>query len=214
MQLLSAFSRPQTVPAVPVFAGASALERTRHLHFRGCVRRNGPPSAGNDPRVRRPRVVQTFSVALYLRADSFALGLRRFLLVGPQGHNPNRFLLGCLAWDDADLRFLSNLRRENRLLRCADAPTRLCDLCHLVRGSRAPFATTHGRHAGNVLRQRRTPHPAVATAQCAASRLSYCHHRHSLVPLQFFPDVGGRETSQSGEAGAVGHDHRFLVVLQ
>ncbi len=55
---------------------------------------------------------------------------------------------------------------------------------------------------GNVLRQRRTFHSAVAPAQCATSRLGRCYHRRRFVPVQFFPDVGGRETSQSGKAGA------------
>ena len=134
--------------------------------------------------------------------------------MGPQGDRSDRFLLGCLAWDDADLRFLSNLRREDGLLRRADAPARLCDLCHLVCDGGAAFAATHGRHARNVLRQWRIIHSARAPAQRAASRPGHRHCSSRFVPVQFFPDVGGRETSQSGEAGAVGHDHRFLVVLQ
>src|SRR5207237_4661143 len=163
--------RPTSFSVTDVLTGAGALERTRHLHFRRCIWRNGPSPVGNDPRVRRSRFVQTFSLAIYLRADFFAFGLRRFLLVGPQGHNSDRFLLGRLARDDADLRFLSNLRREDRLLRSADAPTRLCDLCYLVCSSGAPFTATDGRHTGNVLCERRSLHSTVATAQCAADCL-------------------------------------------
>src|SRR5439155_25872713 len=143
--------RDAAVSVANVSVGAGALERTRYLPLRGCIWRSGPSSPGDDPRVRRSRAVRTFSLALYFRADFFAIGLRRFLLVGSQGDHSDRFLLGRLAWDDADLRLLSNLRRENRLLCCADAPARLCGLCRLVRRGGAPFTATHGRHAGNVL---------------------------------------------------------------
>ena len=54
----------------------------------------------------------------------------------------------------------------------------------------------------------------MATAQCTTSRLGHCYHRHRFVHVQFFPDVGGRETPQPDKARAFSNDHCFLVVLQ
>ena len=159
MQLLSAFSRPQTVPAVPVTAPRKTLwilNSWRDLilyvgtplfllpmfvlaqarwsaqdiyifvaafgamghHLPGMIRAYGDRA-----------LFETFSLALYFCADFFARDLRRFLLVGPQGNHSDRFLLGRLAWNDADLRFLPNLRREDRFFRCANASARFRDLC-------------------------------------------------------------------------------------
>src|SRR5216110_330924 len=98
MQLLSAFSRPQTVPAVtltaprktlwilnswrdlilyvgtplfllPMFLLAQARWSAQDIYLFVGIWRSGPSSPGNDPRVRRSRIVQTISVALYFRAD-------------------------------------------------------------------------------------------------------------------------------------------------
>src|SRR6266545_2264883 len=184
MQLLSAFSRPQTVPAVPKAAPKKTLWILNSWR----------------------------DLILYVGTPLFLVPM--FLLAGPEGDHCDRFLLGCLAWDDADLRFLSNLRREDGFLRCVDAPPRLCDLRHMVRGSSAPLTATHGRHAGNVLRQRRTIHSTVAPAQRTANRPRHCYCSRGLVPVQFLPDVGGGETPEPGEAGAAGHDYCLLVVLQ
>src|SRR6266446_8551747 len=119
------------------------LERAGHLRLRGRIWRNGPPPPGNDPRLRRSRSIRTVSLALHFCADFPTRCLRSFLLVGSERNRSRRFLLGCLAWDDADLWLLSNLRREDGLLRHADASPRLRDLCHLVCGGGAPFLATH-----------------------------------------------------------------------
>src|SRR5437773_2677439 len=133
MQLLSAFSRPQTVPAVPKAAPKKTLWILNSWR----------------------------DLILYVGTPLFLVPM---------------FLL---------------------------ARARLCDLCRLVCDGAAAVAAAHGRHARNVSRQWRIIHSARAPAQRAASRPGHRHCSSRFVPVQFFPDVGGRETSQSGEADAV-----------
>src|SRR5207248_11442239 len=174
----AAFSRAD------VLAGAGALERARHLRFRGRIWRNGPPPPGNDPRLRRSRSVRTVSLALHFCADFSTCCLRSLLLVGSERDRSRRFLLGCLAWDDADLRLLSNLRRKDRLLRHANASPRLRDLCRLVCDGGASFLATHGRHTRNLLRQWRSLRSALASAQRTANNFRRRHRDLRLVPVQ------------------------------
>src|SRR4030095_6746473 len=108
--------RDATVARAPFRTGTDALERTGHLCFRGRVRRDGTPSARNEPRLRRPRALRTFSLALHFCPNFSARGLHRFYLVGSERNRADRFLLGRLARDDANLRLLPNLCRENGVI--------------------------------------------------------------------------------------------------
>src|SRR5213075_569359 len=157
MQHVTAFSRPQTVPAVPatrsrpnfwilnswrdlvLYVGTPllilpvfALECPGHLSFCRRFRGHGASPPGNDPCLRRSRLVRPFPLALHLGTGLSAGDLHRILLVGPQRDYPGRFFLGRVAWDDADLRFLPDLRCKNRLVRRAQPSSRLLALRGLV----------------------------------------------------------------------------------
>src|SRR5207245_10385713 len=94
--------------------------------------RDGTSPPGNDPSIRRPRLVRALPLALHPRAALSFNDLCRLLLVGPQRNHRGRFFLGRLAWYDADLRFFSHLRCENRLVAGSESPTRLLALRTLV----------------------------------------------------------------------------------
>jgi hypothetical protein len=136
MQLLSAFSRPQTVPAVqvaapkktlwilnswrdlilyvgtplfilPVFLVAQARWSAQDIYlFVAAFGAMGHHLPGMI-RATATALVQARFRQLYFRAD-FSAPFAALLLVGPEG-DCDGLPMGCLAWDDADLRFLSNL---------------------------------------------------------------------------------------------------------
>src|SRR4029079_12793774 len=107
------------------------------------------------------------------------------------------FFLGRLAWDDADLRFLSHLRRENRLVRWPQSSPRLLALRNLVCNSRRFVANADDGHVGRVLFQRRAVHSAVDLARVATW---LCFSRARCLPLvrgEFFLDVAAAERTPS-----------------
>ena len=139
MQYVSAFSRPQTVPAVPtsaprrtlwilgswrdlilyvgtplllvpmfvlaqarwsaqdIYVFVAAFGATGH-HLPGMIRAYGDRA-----------LFERFQVAFHFRADLLTRGMHRFYVVGPERTRSGRFLLGRLAWHDADLRVLPDL---------------------------------------------------------------------------------------------------------
>src|SRR5213596_717009 len=146
MQHVSAFSRPQTVPAVPtvgrksnlwildswrdlvlyvctplllvpIFIAAQGLWAAEDIYLFGGVRCNGTPPAGDDSRLWRPRLISAFPMAIHLRADLSRTGLRGVFSVGPEGHCAGCVCVGRLARNDANIRVLPHLRCEGRLLR-------------------------------------------------------------------------------------------------
>src|SRR5882724_285028 len=128
------------VASAGVCAGPGALESTRHLSLCRCIRRNGASLAGDDPRLRRSRSVRTLQMAVYFSAAVSSRSLHGLLLVGSERNLTDCFLLGRLAWTDANVRLLPHLRCENRNLRRADAPPRFRHVRDLVRDCRGALS--------------------------------------------------------------------------
>src|SRR5438132_312748 len=145
--------------------------------------------------IRRPRLVRALPLALHPCAALSFSDLCRLLLVGPQRNHPGCFFLGRLAWDDADLRFLSHLRCENRLVRWPQSSARLLALRNLVCSGGRVVANADDGHIGRVLFQRRALHSAVDLARNATwlcfSRTRCLH----LVRGEFCLDVDAGEAT-------------------
>ena len=115
--------------------------------------------------------------------------------------------MGCLAWDDADLRFF--VESTTAKTGSFAALTRRLDFA--VCAAWFAAAVFLHRNAWPTHWKRITsgggpfiPPWLLHSAQqvVLAIAITAC----GIVPVQFFPDVSGRETPQSGEAGAAGHD--------
>src|SRR4029453_15175786 len=104
--------RWHTAAADPrVRPGPGKVESAGHLPLCRRLRCHGSSPARNDTRVRLSGFVRTLQMAFHFCAAISARNLYRFLLVGPEGNSLGGFLLGRLAWLDADLRVLPHLRR-------------------------------------------------------------------------------------------------------
>src|SRR5262245_24771777 len=94
-----------------VRAGPGEMESEGHLSLCRCLWCHGSSPAGHETGLWGSSFVRTFQVALHFRAAVSAGNVCRVLLVGPEGNFASGFLLGRLAWADADLRVLPHLRR-------------------------------------------------------------------------------------------------------
>src|SRR6476646_7528231 len=153
-------------------------------------------------------------MAFYFRAAISSRSLHGLLLVGPERNFADRFLLGRLAWPDANVRLLPHLRCENWNLRRSDPPARFRHVRDLVRHCRGAFAISSQRYPRHLLSVRRAVYPAVGRAVRSRS-ISFGGHRGvGLVSRSFPPDVDHRPPSKPREGGVTGYQHRILVVLQ
>src|SRR5438067_1913373 len=149
-----------------------------------------------------------------LRSPVSARNLCRFLLVGPEGNFVNRFLLGCLARIDADLRVLPHLRRQNGNLRHAYPPARFGHVPDLVCHCGSAFAIPAKRYAGHLLHVWRAVYPAI---RCKPRPKHVSRRRHfcvGFVRRAFRPDLDRGASAKSGKTWTAGDQHRVLVVLQ
>src|ERR1700758_707661 len=142
MQHVSAFSGPQTVPAVPataprknlwildswrdlilyvgtplllvpIFALAQARWSAQDIYvFVAAFGATGHHLPGMIRAYGDRSLFQRFRWR-FIFAPVFLLAVPCFYLVGPERNRLGRFLLGRVARNDADLRLLPNLRRES-----------------------------------------------------------------------------------------------------
>ena len=199
MQLVSAFSQPQTVPPVPVkapnknlwilsswrdlilYVGTPlllvpmfALAQTRWSAqdiylFVAAFGAMGHHLPGMIRAYGDRFSLRAFQVALYSGSDFPARRLHRFYLVGSERSRARCLLLGGLARDDADLRILPDLRCENRLVRGLDPPARFRHLCDLVCGGGAAFSSRMTDTLRAVLCEWRPLYSAPVSPRRAAS---------------------------------------------
>src|SRR5205823_11694415 len=152
-------------------------------------------------------------MAFHFRAVVSSRGLLGLLLVGPEGNFADRFLLGCLAWLDANLRLLPHLRRENWNLCRSHAPARFRHVCDLVRYRCGAFAISPERHARHVLYVWRAIYSADCGAPWSATDPIGGDRSFGPVPRSFPSDVDHRPPAEPREGGLTDHEHRVLVVL-
>src|ERR1043165_4097707 len=90
-------------------------------------------------------------MAIYFGASVFARGVCGVFLVGSERNPARGLFLGSLARAHADLRVLSNLRRESRNIRSSYPPTGFCDVPDLVRHSRSALTLSLERYPRHLL---------------------------------------------------------------
>ena len=186
----------------------------RHLSFRRRVRRDGPSLAGHDSRLRRPRLVSAFPMALHLCTDFSSRRLCSIFPLGPQRNRAGGFYVGRVAWHDANIRVLPHLRCESRIVCRDNASARFCPVWNMVRNCCASFAAADDRHAGNILFRGRPIHSPDTSASRAAGIACAGASGFSSIFGEFYLDVEQRETAEPGETRASRHEHFVLVVLQ
>src|SRR6516164_1107167 len=153
-------------------------------------------------------------MALHFRAAVSARDLYRFLLVGPEGNFANRFLLGCLAWVDADLWVLPNLRRQNGNVRCSYPPARFRDVPDMVRHRGGAFAIPVERYTGHLLYVWRVVYSAVRCKPRPKHNSRRSHFCFGVVRRAFCSYLDCWPSTESGKTCIAGDQHRVLVVLQ
>src|SRR6266567_492658 len=153
-------------------------------------------------------------MAFYFRAAVSSRSLHGLLLVGPEGNFTDRFLLGRLAWTDANVRLLPHLRRENWYVRHAHAPARFRNVRNLVCHCGGAFAVPIERYARHVLHVWWAIHSTDRRALRATIHSFRGHRRFGPFPRSFPPDVDHRPPAEPCEGGLADHEHHVLVVLQ
>src|SRR6266576_2876439 len=201
MQLLSAFSRPQTVPD----ARATAPRKSLWIldSWRDLILYVGTPLV----------LLPAFALA---QSRWSAQDIYRFVAAfGAMGHH----LPGMIrAYGDRAL-------FERFRWRFIFAPLFLLVTCVafywwdlkgiiLVCDSGRVVANANDGHIGPVLFQRRTLHSAVGLASGATWLCFFRARRLDFVRCEFCLDVDAGEATEPGQASAIEHQHQFLVVLQ
>ena len=206
--------RDAAVTRARICSGPGQVESAGYLSIRRRVRRHGSSPAGNDPRVRRSRVVRTLQMAVHFRAALSTRNLCRVLLVGLKRNFAGCLLLGCLARIDADLRLLPDLRRKNGNVRYPHAPARFRHVPDLVCHRGGAFAVSVERHPGHLLHVWWAIYSAVgynARPEHDSGRSHFCLR---FVRRAFYSDLDRGEPPESCKTRVAGHQHRILVVLQ
>src|SRR2546430_883885 len=206
--------RRNTTPIGAGFcAGPGALESSGYLSLRRRVWGNGTSPARYDPCLRRSSLVRALQMAVHSCAAVPSSGLHRLFLVGPEGNFAGRFLLGRLARPDANLWVLSDLRRENRNIRCTHPPPRFRDVHYLVCDSGSAFAIPAKRYARHVLYVWRAVYPGVNNSSQPTADSFGGDRRFGAFYPALRTDVACRAPAQSREIGSACYEHRILVVL-